>query len=239
MSGRRVRAILRKELREYRHNGSIVGAMAILPLVFTITPLAQILSLSGASAGTLAHHVPLVYMLGIPLLVPAVLAAYAVVGERSQGTLEPVLSTPVRAEELLLGKALAVLLPALVMAYAVFGLFAAAVEVFAAGPVAAAVISGPGLLAQLLFTPLLAAWSIWVGLSISMRLSDPRAASQISLLASLPGVAVTTLIAYGVIQATLGLALGLGAGLLVIDLLGWRLVAPMFDRERMMSVTRT
>ncbi len=34
-------------------------------------------------------------------------AAYAVVGERQQGTLEPVLTTPVRREEFLLGRALA------------------------------------------------------------------------------------------------------------------------------------
>jgi ABC-type Na+ efflux pump permease subunit len=58
-------------------------------------------------------------MLGIPALVPATLAAYAVVGERQQGTLEPVLSTPIRREELLLGKALAVLIPLVAISYAV------------------------------------------------------------------------------------------------------------------------
>lgn len=36
MSQRRVRAIIRKEVREYRRTGSIVGAMAIIPLVFVI-----------------------------------------------------------------------------------------------------------------------------------------------------------------------------------------------------------
>jgi len=47
-------------------------------------------------------------MLAIPALVPATLAAFAIVGERQQGTLEPVLGTPIHREELLLGKALAV-----------------------------------------------------------------------------------------------------------------------------------
>jgi ABC-type Na+ efflux pump permease subunit len=37
--------------------------------------------------------------------VPTFVAACAVVGERQQGTLEPVLTTPIRREELLLGKA--------------------------------------------------------------------------------------------------------------------------------------
>jgi hypothetical protein len=35
-----------------------------------------------------------------------------------------------------------------------------------------------------------------------------------------------------VIYATLGLALGLGVALLVIDVQGWRIVSPMLDRER-------
>lgn len=42
MSRRRVRAIFGKELREYRHNGNIIYAMVILPIVFLIQPLIQI-----------------------------------------------------------------------------------------------------------------------------------------------------------------------------------------------------
>ena len=61
-------------------------------------------------------------MLGIPALVPAFLAAYSVVGERQQGTLEPVLTTPIRREEFLLGKALAALVPSLAVAYVVYAL---------------------------------------------------------------------------------------------------------------------
>jgi hypothetical protein len=38
LSRRRVRAIFIKELREYRHNGNIIFAMAILPLIFLIQP---------------------------------------------------------------------------------------------------------------------------------------------------------------------------------------------------------
>jgi len=33
LSGRRVGAVFRKELREYRHNGAIVATMAIFPLI--------------------------------------------------------------------------------------------------------------------------------------------------------------------------------------------------------------
>jgi hypothetical protein len=36
-----------------------------------------------------------------------------------------------------------------------------------------------------------------------------------------------------------GLAVGLAAVLLAIDLLAWRLVAAMFDRERLIAARRT
>jgi hypothetical protein len=34
---------------------------------------------------------------------------------------------------------------------------------------------------------------------------------------------------------TVGLALGIAAALLLVDALGWRFVAPMFDRERLIT----
>jgi lambda repressor-like predicted transcriptional regulator len=52
--------------------------------------------------------ISLLYLVVIPAFVPSTLAAYSVVGEREQGTLAPVLITPIRREEFLVGKALAV-----------------------------------------------------------------------------------------------------------------------------------
>lgn len=238
LSKRRVRAIFRKELLEYRRNGSIVSAMAILPLIFLIQPLIQVFALSASASGALRHEDALLYMLGIPALVPALVAAYAVVGERQQGTLEPVLTTPVRREEFLLGKALAALIPSVAVAYAVYAVFLALVGLFAQPAVASALLQGPALLAQLLFTPLLAGWSIWVGMAISTRSKDVRVAQQLGLLASLPSVVVTSLIAFGAIHATLGLAIAGAAVLLVLNSLGWRITSAMFDRERLIAGTR-
>ena len=238
MSWRRVRAILRKELRDYRHNGNVVSSTAILPVVFLIQPLIQAFTLPTSSSVALHREHALLYMLAIPVLVPAALAAYAVVGERIQGTLEPVLSTPIRREELLLGKALAAFLPSVAVSYVVFGLYVALVELFAHPGVAAAFIRGPDLLAQLVFTPFLALWSIAVGIAISARIRDPRTAAQLAILASLPTVAVTTLVAFNVIPATSRLAGTLGVALLVLCRLGGRVASSVFDRERLITGTR-
>jgi len=85
----------------------------------------------------------------------------------------------------------------------------------------------------------LAGWSIWAGIAISVRSSDVRAAQQLTVLASLPPLGVVALMSFNVIVPTLGLALGLAAALLIIDVLGWRAVAPMFDRERLITGTRS
>lgn len=237
VSRRRLRAIVRKELREYRRNRSIVVGMAIFPLIFLVQPLVAVFATSEAASVALRHHHELVYMLAIPALVPATLAAYSVVGERQQGTLEPVLSTPIRRQELLLGKALAVLAPSIAIAYAVFAVFVVLVELFAAAGVAPALIRAPDVLAQLIFTPLIAGWSIWLGLAISTRATEVRVAQQLAVLASLPTIAVTTMIALNVIRPTTGLVLGLAVALLVGNRIGWRVVAAMFNRERLIAGT--
>ena len=69
LSRRRVGAVWRKELREFRHNGSIVYAMAILPLVFLIQPLIQVFTLPSSASVALHREHALLYMLAIPVLV--------------------------------------------------------------------------------------------------------------------------------------------------------------------------
>ena len=237
MSARRIRAIARKELREYRRNRSLIGGMAILPLIFTIQPLIAVLGLAASSSGSLAHEHVLLYMLGIPSLVPILVAASAVAGERQQATLEPALTTPIRREEFLLGKAVAAFIPSVGVAYAVYVIFLVLVALFARPNVTGALIQGPDLLAQVLFTPLLAAWSIWVGIAISTRTSDVRVAQQIGMLASLPPVFFAVAFALNLIPPTLGLAIVAAVLLLVLDTLGWRITSRLFDRERLITGT--
>ena len=155
-------------------------------------------------------------------------------GEREQGTLEPVLTSPIRREEFLVAKALAAFIPTLVIAYAVFGVFLAVPALFAHPAVDSAIYAGTHVLVQLLVTPLLAGWAIWVGIAVSARSTDVRVAQQLSVLASTPLV-IVALVSLNVITVSAALALGLAAALLAIDLLAWRVVAVMFDRERLVT----
>lgn len=238
MSTTRIRAIYRKELREYRHNGSIIAGMAVIAVIFVIIPLIEFVALPASTSSALRGGDALAYMLGIPAIVPGFVAAYSVVGERQQGTLEPVLTTPIRREELLLAKALAAFVPTLAVAYVVYALVLVCIALLAQPGVASALIQGPDVLAQLVFTPLLAGLSIWIAIAISTRTSDARVAQQLSILGAFPTILVANLITAGVIHATLVLALAFAALLLLLDGLGWRLVSALFDRERLITGTR-
>jgi ABC-2 type transport system permease protein len=239
MSWRRVRAIVRKEFSDYRRNTYMLATMAVIPLIFLIQPVATVLNLPASESVPLSHQHALVYMLGIPALVPTLIAAASIVTERQQGTLEPVLTTPVRRDEFMLAKALAPLLPSVVVAYSVYGLFVVIVELFAHPGIPSALFDAPEVIAQIVFTPLIAALSIWIGLAISTRSTDVRAAQQLSMLGNLPIVAVVVLISVNVIHPTPVLVVGLGIALLAGYRVGWRVVSALFDRERLVTGTRT
>ena len=53
--------------------------------------------------------------------------------------------------------------------------------------------------------------------------------------ASLPPRAIVALMSLNVITPSTDLALGLATGLLAVDVLAWRAVAGMFDRERLVT----
>jgi len=238
MSLGRVGSVVHKEVREFRRNRFVIGTMAVLPLVFLITPLVTIFRTPESASSSqvkAAFGVISLLMLVVPVVLPPVIAAYSVVGERDQGTLEPVLTSPVRGSELLLGKAVATFLPSVGLAYAIYAAILISIRLGAAQVVSDVAFHPPQLLAQLLFIPLLALWSIWVGIGISSRATDVRVAQQLATLASLPLLAFTSLISFQIITPSVPLAIGLALGLLVIDAAGWRVVSHLFDRERLIT----
>jgi ABC-2 type transport system ATP-binding protein len=235
----RIAAVLIKEVREYRRSPFIVGTMLVLPLLFLIEPTIVIFRL-GASVpvSTVDKSVGATFLLLLitPVLIPAVIAAYSVVGEREQGTLEPLLTTPVSRGELLLGKAVGIVVPAVLIAYVLFAIIEIAARLFARNPeVAVALSQGPHILAEALFAPLLAGWSIWVGIGISARSSDVRVAQQLGTLGSVPPLAVVALVSFNVFTPSFAVALAFALGLLVADVVLWRIVSAMFDRERLIT----
>jgi len=235
----RVRAVVRKELLDYRRKRSIVVTMMIFPIIFLIEPVVAIFVAAPVESGSALRTyvvLPLLYMLLIAVIVPSTLAAYTIVGEREQGTLEPLLTTPLSEQELILGKAAAVMIPAVAVCYGVYGLFLLAVRLFAHPAIASAVFhNGSVILAMFLFAPLVAGWAVVVGMAVSVRASEVRVAQQLGTLASLPMVGVIILLVTGVVKATFTSAVDFSVGLLAVDIAALRIVARMFNRERLVT----
>ena len=238
MNKRRVQAIFRKEMREFRRNKQIVSTMAVSPIGFVIFPVIFLFSTINASNVSLLYSYPVqIFTLAAAAVLPAVVGGYAIIGEREQGTLEPLLGTPVRTEELMLGKALAIFVAAASWAYLIFGVVDACVWLFKPAVVSSVALRPSILLTQLLFTALLVVMATWISMIISARTRDSRVAGQLAILASLPVIAVLILMGVHVIQFTTPVAIGFGAALLVLDVAGWPLASRTFNRERLILGT--
>jgi len=82
---------MRKEFREYRRNRFIIYTMGTLPLIFTALPVISLFSISNSEDPSTVKTqvaITLLLLLVIPVVLPATIAAYSVIGERDQGTLE-------------------------------------------------------------------------------------------------------------------------------------------------------
>ncbi len=241
MSLGRIRAVVRKELRDFRRNRFLVVTMSVMPFIFLISPMLTLFRIPASAPASLVDRavgVTSLLLFVVPAVIPPIMAAYSVIGERDQGTLEPVLTTPIRREELLLAKAIAVFAPSVTVAYGIYFAFALVVRFGAAHVVWAAVWHLPQVLAQVAFTPLIAVWAVWVGIAMSVRARDVRVAQQLATLASLPALGITTLITFQVITPSVALAVGIACALLAIDVVAWRVVSRLFDRERLITGSR-
>jgi hypothetical protein len=77
-----------------------------------------------------------------------------------------------------------------------------------------------------------------VGLAISTRVSDTRVSQQLSVLGSLPPVALAALMQFQVISPTFSLAAALAGSLLAVDCVAGLATARLFDRERLITGAR-
>ena len=176
----------------------------------------------------------LMYFLLLPAIVPLAIAAYSIVGEKDQGSLEPLLATPISDLELFLGKALASVLPALAMTWVSFGLFLG-LSIPLVGGVPPHVLTAPWIGAIFGLSPLLSLFSVGVTLLVSSRATDARAAYQVSSFAILP--AIVPLIIYSSRKTLVSLALvGLeGLVLIVAAIVVLYFAIRVFRREQILT----
>ena len=126
----------------------------------------------------------------IPLAIPASISSYSIVGEKVNRSLEPLLATPITTAELLIGKSLAAIIPALAATWIGFSIFILGSWIIISNPdVIASFLDGRWLIAIFIIGPLMALSAVSFSIIVSSRVNDPRIAEQVSMIIILPVLA--------------------------------------------------
>ncbi len=118
---------------------------------------------------------------------PTSIASYSIIGEKVSKSLEPLLSTPTTDGEILLGKALAALLPTLLAGWSGALVFQAAMDLATVGPFGYLYYPNWQMAVELFVAmPVVALMAIEASVVISSRVSDVRTAQQYAGLIFVP-----------------------------------------------------
>lgn len=177
--------IARKELKVISRKKSIMFYTVGLPLLVAVAFTLEVKNLTASGIpGSLSLGAESIIYLFVILatVLPSTIAAYSIVGEKIEKTLEPLLATPTTDDEILLGKGIAAFLPPILSTWLGASIFMAATDF---------ILKDAGLgyyyfpnwnagVMLLLLAPLAAVLSVEVAVIASSRVTDVRGANQIA-----------------------------------------------------------
>jgi ABC-2 type transport system permease protein len=172
----------------------------------------------------------------IPLAIPSSISAYSIVGEKINRSLEPLLATPITTAELLIGKSLAAIIPALAATWIGFGIFILGSWIMISNPVVIGnFLDLRWIIAIFIIGPLMALSAVSFSIIVSSRVNDPRVAEQVSMIIILPVLAAFFGQMAGIIilNTTFMIASALVLGL--VDLVLVYLSVRLFQRETIIT----
>ena len=231
-----------KDLSVTRHRRSIMTALVLFPLLVGIG-LPLVLVFAGRKTGGLPVDVLLrllpsfqfFFVIGAATL-PTAIAAYALVGEKMERSLEPLLATPVSDVDVLLGKSLAAVVPSVVAMWIGVALFMTIADLKARGTLGYWYFPNTSaMIVMLLLVPLVATVSAEVSVLVSARASDVRSAQQLGTLIVIPFGAVYVASEVGVISLDSSSMLALAAVLLAAAIALFFAAKAAFNREEILT----
>jgi ABC-2 type transport system permease protein len=207
-------AVLTKEARDLLSNRLLLGAVVFPALIFAAIPtgivafieandldpdqlgqIGQYLSLfpnlppKVAAQGFIVVNF-LAYFLLIPAMVPMAIATQSIIGEKTARSLEPQLATPMEVSELIVGKAVAAAVPAVLATWSVFLLYGLVNGLIADPILTRLIFNPPWLVAMVTLVPLICLLSVLLGIIVSARVNDARTAQQIGGFIVIPVIAI-------------------------------------------------
>lgn len=258
---KKIRTILIKEWQEVFKNRMVVFTILFMPLMFTALPLIILGLTSGSASADMSSEIPpqmaalcgedltggqcfqvmmvsqfmVLYMM-MPLIIPTNIAAYSVVGEKTTRSLEPLLATPITTIELLAGKNLASVIPAVAATWLGFGIYIIGAIILAGtGDMIGVLLDPLWFVAIFVVGPLLAILSVNFALIVSSRVNDPRVAEQISAVVILPVLLLFFGQLSGVLVLSRTLILWMALFMVLIDAVILYFAVQLFQRETILT----
>lgn len=253
-------AVISKEARDLIANRLLLVAVVFPALVFASIPTAlvafiELNELDPAQIGQIEQYLIqfpdlepkraaqgfivlnfMAYFLLIPAMVPMAIATQSVIGEKTARSLEPQLATPMEVSELLIGKAIASAIPAILATWAVYLLYGFVNGAITEPVMTRLIFNDTWRVAMLTLVPLICLLSVMLGIIVSSRVNDARTAQQIGGFIVIPviGVAVAGFFSG---QATFSTEQVIIGDLVVALLIGLSLVIGnwVFDRESILT----
>lgn len=259
---KKINIIILKEWMEIFKNRMVIFTVAFLPLMMAVIPLAILYSMSGTNMAASSTQIPaeatralcpaglggseciqvflvsqfmLLFMI-IPVAIPGTIASYSIVGEKTTRSLEPLLATPISTIELLVGKCLAAVIPAVISTLAAYGIFVIGAAVLVTNKIIlVSFFEARWLIAVFLVGPLLAILTATFSLMVSSKVNDPRVAEQISMVIIVPvlGGFFGQIAGLFVLDSTLISVVAVV--MLAVDILAIYFAAQVFQRESILT----
>ncbi len=240
--------IASKELSIFWRRKSVLYSVILFPLFVSIgLPLLihYILVQSGSiSADTLSGLLIVVdafaffFIIGAASL-PTAIAAYSIVGEKQEQSLEPLLATPTTDGEILLGKSIGSLLPPLLAIWLGAVIFMGLIDIFTVGLLGYLYYPSRVMaVIMLLLVPLSAIAAVELNVIISARVSDVRSAQQLGSLIAIPFAIIYVLGEIHAFPLTVPYLLMLAGIILVADIGLFYLSTSTFRREEILTKWR-
>ncbi len=170
-------------------------------------------------------------------VLPSTIAAYSIVGEKVEKTLEPLLATPTTDGEILLGKGIAAFIPPIISTWIGASIFMATTDyiLYNAGLGYYYFPNWNAGVMLLVLAPLAGVLSIEVAVIASSRVSDVRGANQIAGIMFIPFVAVFVAGAQGIFTFSIANLLIFSGIVLIFDVVLFFLSKSIFNREEILT----
>ena len=167
---------------------------------------------------------------------PLGIAAYSIVGEKVEKSLEPLLATPITDSEILTGKAISALIPTLVAMYTGAIIFMVGMDIVTYPTLGYYYFPNFTIAAiTLVLMPIAAVMSILYSIIVSSRVNDVRSANSYGILMYFPFLAIFLASETGIITIDVTTILIVSAVILAIDVALFFVSTKTFRREEILT----